>query len=185
MLCREWESKGLLYLYNELESEKVCNEYRKHLENCRICQKNIEELQEFKKRTETIKELVRPSERCIENIIQKAYEEISPRSFELYHPMPSRQEWSLHTVLNRIYIRLIPVAVAGIIFVLVIAKIISYRTTEPLLTIPDNRVEMLLSILEQKIEIFDAENDTIYLELKNIEYRLVEIGDEIERLEEL
>jgi len=173
--CSKLKSKGILYLYNELGSGDEVEAYRQHLQHCVICQENLKYL-------ESLREFVKleiPSESCIRNIIQKAYEQI-------HTELTGRQELGLPTVFDRIFIRIIPIAVTCIIFVLLVAKILTFRSIKPLTTLPtlpDSQVEMLLSGLEQKLQISDDESNMIYSEMRNIEYKLVEIVAEIDSQE--
>ncbi len=67
MKCIEWENKGILYFYNELENP---DEYKKHIQTCKICQKNLEFLSAVKENIS----IENPSDENLENIYQTSFE---------------------------------------------------------------------------------------------------------------
>ncbi|MFN3966717.1 MAG: hypothetical protein ACK4JE_03345 [Endomicrobiia bacterium] len=163
MKCSEWENKGILYFYGELED---IDEYKEHIKSCKICQKNLEFLKLIKESTS----LKTPSQECVENICQS-----SLSSFEIL-----REVTSVSPVKHRYIFNVFTVSVAVALLLLIFIKRDTFKQDKKILSeisyISERINEIKLSMLEEERD-YNFRN-----ELEELDYQIKNLSERIESL---
>jgi len=156
MKCPEWETKGILYFYNELEDER---EYKVHIMSCKICQKNLEFLKLLKENIY----LETPSDDLLENISQT--------SFEILKDFSSKKYRYIFNFLT------FGISVALLLLVFIKKDIIRPKkkisVNEEIIYISErlNEIELSISQEEEKCQ-FRNDIEKLYYQIKDLSERL-------------
>ncbi|MEW6557385.1 MAG: hypothetical protein AB1349_08530 [Elusimicrobiota bacterium] len=165
--CNRWKTIGLLYLYNELRSNKERNAYITHLCKCVTCQTELNKLRDIKEiiAQNTVSEL--PSDTCIQNLVQSSYQALRQKP----------------VFLEKLVLRLAP-AILGLLLILSVIHFREIKKGEKIQSPTTyNQIELNITRINTRVKMLDmSENNSIYQELNSIQKQLSIINSEVERL---